>query len=92
MSVAEGMESIQTAVDLMNNNQYREAVRLLKPQYVYTCTFTFDDHLPNAVLICNVTHRAEVSMYHAMAYASVLFLQAGFSMDQVRVQCTCDNY
>jgi hypothetical protein len=22
-------------VDLMNNNQYREAVRLLKPQYVY---------------------------------------------------------
>ena len=34
VSVAEGMESIQVAVDLMNNNQYREAVRLLKPQYV----------------------------------------------------------
>jgi hypothetical protein len=30
-------------------------------------------------------------MYHAMAYASVLFLQAGFSMDQVHARtCTCD--
>ena len=34
VSIAEGMESIQMAVDLMNNNQYREAVRLLKPQCV----------------------------------------------------------
>ena len=34
VSIAEGMESIQMAVDLMNSNQYREAVRLLKPQYV----------------------------------------------------------
>ncbi len=92
ISVAEGMESIQTAVDLMNNNQYREAVRLLKPQYVYPLcvTFTFDDLLPNTVPL-NVIHRAEVSMYHAMAYASVLFLQAGFSMDQVHAcTCTCD--
>ena len=55
MSVAEGMESIQTAVDLMNNNQYREAVRLLKPQYVqyhhHSAAFTCDDHLPNLVLV-----------------------------------------
>lgn len=52
-------------------------------------TCMLDDNLPNAIApIPPLTlYRAEVSMYHSMAYASVLFLQAGFSMDQVSV-CT----
>ena len=41
VSVAEGIESIQTAVDLMNNNQFREAIRLLKPQLVINTTYYY---------------------------------------------------
>ena len=84
--MATGLDAVQLAVDLMNSNRYRKAIRLLKPKYVcepcikwnssYMSLFPVPlPHPPH--------HRADVCMYYSTGYGSVLFLQAVFCMEKV---------
>ena len=97
-----GLVALQAAVDLMSNNKYHEAVRLLKPKSVplsgtlnWGHTSSLESPLVPPPKTRNVARpviwgfplRAETSMYHSMAYGTVLFLQAVFCVERVRGVC-----